>query len=546
MDNLVNIDCSRYSNKMSRKFFYILLVLIIFLGGYLRIVKLDSIPPHLGNDEISIAYDSYSMRVIGKDEHGNAWPLSFESHRSYKAPLYAYLNMPINWLLGNNEYGVRLLSAIFGTAAIVLIVGFGKFLNGDVLALFAALILAFNPKAIFVSRIGYESNVAYVVMSLGVLSMFYFLRKKKIFYALLAGLLLGLSIWGYHTEWGLAPMLAIVLPFLSRKEIAFKKWWPMWLVMVLVALPIFYDFVAVQRKDVNNRANSQLWFSAGQMQDYLKDTGDRPSKKFMTVALTPINNYLDHFSLDSMFSSGADMFNGESPLESGWFLLVCLPLLIIGLVKIKNIFGKYWSWILSWWLLCPIVPALTYGGVASVRNLAFIIPTILIMSGGALAVWRQSHKWSIIFVFMFVFNFFVFALSYYIHFPVDSGNNFQYGYKEAWEFIKPNIDQYDKVVVETRFGEFGQFTGVPHLYFGYFEAFSAEDMQNRVDINGTIGKFEFKYVDWNQEEYSPNAIYIVSAINPKAGKIADNLKELTLIRNMDFSPQFLIYETIVD
>lgn len=542
---MVNTLSGRYIIKMSKKIFYLILTIIVLLGGYLRMVKLDKIPPHLGNDEISIAFDSYSVRVVGKDEHGHAWPLSFESHRSYKAPLYAYLNMPINRLLGNNENGVRLLSAFFGVMVIILAASFGRFLVGDYLAILSALFLAFNPKAIFVSRIGYESNVAFALMSLGVLFMFYFRKKQKNIFAILAGLFLGVSIWGYHTQWGLVPMLAMLLPFLSRKELAIRKWWPMWLVMILVAMPIFYDFAMVQRKDVNNRANSQLWFSAGQMQDYIKGSGDKPIKKLMVVALTPVNNYLEHFSLDSMFVSGADMYNGESPLESGWFLLGSLPLLIIGLVKIKKIFGKYWSWVLAWWLLCPIVPALTYGGVASVRNLAFILPTILIMAGGALVIWRESRRWSIVLGVFLVFNFFVFALSYYIHFPTDSGNNFQYGYKEAWEFIKPNIDKYDKVVVENRFGEFGQFTGVPHLYFGYFEAFSAMEMQNRIDGNGTkIGKFEFKYVDWNQEDYSPRTVYIVSAINPKVGIFYDKLKEVTLIRNTDFTAQFLIYESI--
>lgn len=542
---MVNIDSYRYFIKMKHKIFYLVLTIVVMLGGYLRIVKLDNIPPHLGNDEISIAFDSYSMRVIGKDEHGHAWPLSFESHQTYKAPLYAYLNMPINRLFGNNEYGVRLLSAIAGGGLIIIAALVGNMWGGPLVALAAASLMALNPKEIFASRIAFESNLAAMILSLGVLLMFYFWIKQKNIFAILAGLFLGLSIWAYHTEWGLAPMLAVVLPFLSRKEISFRKWWPMWLVMILVAMPIFYNFVAVQRRDINNRANSQLWFSAGQMQDYIKGSNDRPIKKLMVVALTPVNNYIAHFSLDSMFGSGADMFNGECPLESGWFLLGSLPLLIIGLVKIKRVFGKYESWLLAWWLLCPIVPALTYGGVASVRNLAFILPTILIMAGGAVVLWRQSKKWSMILGFVLVVNFFVFALSYYVHFPVDSGNNFQYGYKEAWEFIKPNIDKYDKVVVENRFGEFGQFIGVPHLYFGYFQAFRVEEMQERIDNNGTkIGKFEFKYVDWNREDYSPRTAYIVSAINPRAGKIYEKLREVTLIRNTDFTAQFLIYESI--
>jgi 4-amino-4-deoxy-L-arabinose transferase-like glycosyltransferase len=530
---------------MIKKYFYLILTIILIIGACLRIINLDKNPPHLGNDEISIAFDSYSVRTTGLDEHGNLWPISFQSHQTFKAPLYAYLNMPINWLLGNNEYGVRLLSAIAGIIIIFLVAMLAKAWSGETVALVAALIMALNPKSIFASRIAFESNLAFMVMSLGILLMYFYRKTDKKIYVLISGLILGLSIWAYHTEWGLAPMLAVFLPWLHRKNFSLKKWWLMWLTLIIVALPIFYNFIVVQKKDNNNRANSQLWLTDGGLQDYLKDSHDNKIKKAATVVMGPVYNYLQHFSLNSLFISGADIFNGESPLESGWFLLATLPLLILGLINIKTVYPKYWDWLLAWWLLSPIVPAMTYGGVASVRNLAFLVPTILIMAGGFKILSEKSKIWTIIISGFFCFNFFVFSLAYYIHIPIDSGTGFQYGYKQALDFIRPNLDKYDKVVVENRFGEFGQFVGVPHLYFAYFDAFPVQDMQKRIDHNGTkIGKFEFKYVDWNQEIDTPKSVYIVSAINPKAGKIAENLQEIGLIRNTDFTPQFLIYETI--
>lgn len=530
---------------MKKSYFYILSILITLIGAYLRIVKLDNIPPHLGNDEISIAYDSYSIRKIGKDEHGNKWPLSFESHRTYKAPLYAYLNIPINWCLGNNEYGVRLLSALSGVLLIIEAAVIGKYLGGNLVGLAAAILMAFNPKEIFVSRIAFESNLAAAMLGLGVMFMFCFKDNKKKMMAVLAGIFLGLSIWGYHTEWGLTPMLAIILPFLTRKKIDIKSWWLMWLVMILIALPIFYDFVKIQSADTNNRASTQLWYSSGQFKDYLRESPDGILKKSATFFLTPINNYLEHLNFDSLFSSGGDIFNGESPLESGWFLLGCLPLLIIGFINIKKVFNENWLWIFVWWLLCPIVPAMTAGGVSSVRNLAFILPSILIMAGGAWILWKQHKKYFLLEIIILSINFFIFILAYFIHFQKDSGNNFQYGYKEAWEYVKPVIHDYDRVVVENRFGQFGQFIGVPHLYFGYFEAFSPEEMQDRVDGDGVrIGKYEFRYVDWNIEKTTKKTIYIVSAINPKVGSFYETLKEVKLVRNLDDQPQFIIYETV--
>lgn len=530
---------------MKTKIFYFILILVVIIGSYLRIVDLDKIPPHLGNDEISIAFDSYSVRILGKDEHGHSWPLSFESHRSYKAPLYAYLNMPLNWLIGNNEYGIRLLSAIFGTIIIILVAYFGLFFDNEKLGLAAAFLFAFNPKAIFASRIGYESNVAFVIMTLGVLFMFCFRKLHKRKFLVLAGIFLGISIWGYHTQWGLVPLLVCVLPFLSKNEINLQKWIPMWLIIIFIATPIFYNFLTVQTKDINNRANSQLWFSASKTKDYIELTKDSKIKKITTLITIPFYNYLQHFDFDTMFTSGADMLNGESPMEQGWFLFICLPLLIYGLINIKKVFGKYWSWLLLWWLLCPIVPALTEGGVASVRNLSFLVPSILIMSGGFyyLILYRKLFA-KIIFILLII-NIFIFLMTYFIHFKFDSSDNFQYGYKQAWEYIKPIVNNYDEIIVEPKFGLVGQHVGVPHLYFGYFKAFTPDQMQNRLDSNGTkIGKFYFKNFDWNKEQYKPKSLFVVSVINPKVGNFYNKLNLLKVIEKLNHEPQFLIYETI--
>jgi hypothetical protein len=88
---------------------------------------------------------------------------------------------------------------------------------------------------------------------------------------------------------------------------------------------------------------------------------------------------------------------------------------------------------------------------------------------------------------------------------------------------------------------------VPHLYFGYFGAFSLEEMQNRYFNKGTIiGKYEFKYVDWNQEEDTLKTIYVVSAINPITQGLADHYKEVGRINNTDNTLQFYIYATVDD
>jgi len=528
---------------MKNKYFVIGLFLIFLAGLFLRTVNLSSNPPHLGNDEISVAFDSYSIRTVGKDEHGNSFPLSFQSHQTYKAPLYAYLNIPLNYLFGNNEFGVRFLSAISGSILILVIGLLAGEIGGAWMGLAAGILMAFNPKAISVSRIAFESNLAVLVMTVGIWMMYRFKNSKNKIYLVLAGVLMGFSIWGYHTQWGLTPLLVMILPLVWRKEISLKRWFLTVVLTVLIALPIAANFLLVQRKDINNRASSQIWLKEGQLQDYLKNGDDSGIKKTFVVVSGLFFNYLDQTDLAGMFGNGIDLFDSNHPLEQGWFLLGCLPLIVLGLWKGKEVFGKDFGWLIRWFLLCPVIPALTVGGISSVRNISMLVPVIIFMAGGAWWLWQNKKRWLFFLVPVLVFNFAVFVTAYYVQFPKFSADGFQYGYKQAWEFIKPMIDKYDLVVVEPKFGRFGQFIGIPHLYFGYFGAFSSEAMQRRIDINGTkIDKFWFRRVDWNKEELRPKTLYVVSVINPMAGAAGDKLSLLGEIKKPDGDVQFLIYE----
>lgn len=528
---------------MSKKKFWLFLILIVVFGAFLRMIGLDKNPPHLGNDEISIAYDSYSVRVTGKDEYGVKYPLSFISHRDYKAPLYTYLNIPFNYIFGNTEYGVRFLSALAGTIMILLIGIVGRKLGSDKIGLFAAVLLAINPKSIFVSRMSYESNLAALLVLIGVYLMFLFKEKKKNWYLILSGLFLGFSIWAYHTEKGLVPLLITVLPWWWRKELKIRKWICLWLTVMLVMAPIVWDFVTVQMRDPYNRAASQIWISGAGMQEYLKTTSDWLPTKVLKVVSDPLYRYVEHFNLDFLFTKGMELFPKNEPFNSGWFLITTLPMLIVGLGNLKKFFGKNYSWILVWWGLCPIVPSLTFGELAAVRNLPFVAPSILIMAVGAKAIWDKNKKWFLLFIVAVIINFCYFLVSYYVHFPKANGDNFQYGYKQAWDYIKPLEKQYKMIVVEPKFGEKGQFVGLPRLYFGYFGAFSAEEMLARDNQTGMIGKYLIKNVDWNKEIIKSNTLYIVSTINPVVNDAVEKMELLTTINNTNGKPQFLIYRS---
>ena len=95
----------------------ILLVLIILLAFVLRFYKLSSYPA-LNADEAAIGYNAYSLIKTGRDEHGNPWPVHFQSFNDYKPGLYFYMVLPFVKVIGLNEWAVRIPGAALGVMTV--------------------------------------------------------------------------------------------------------------------------------------------------------------------------------------------------------------------------------------------------------------------------------------------------------------------------------------------------------------------------------------------------------------------------------------------
>src|SRR3990167_8200568 len=164
------------------KYKKILLLLIIILAFVLRFWKLDSYPA-LNADEAAIGYNAYSLLETGKDEHGNPWPIHFQSFNDYKPGLYFYLVLPFVKFIGLSEWAVRIPGAALGVATVYLIYLLTKELfkdnqsritNHESPAIIASLFLAISPWHIHFSRGGWEVNVSTFFFFL---CFFFFLRS---------------------------------------------------------------------------------------------------------------------------------------------------------------------------------------------------------------------------------------------------------------------------------------------------------------------------------------------------------------------------------
>src|SRR5579871_3904300 len=124
---------------------------IICLAGFLRFWQLGSNPPSLYWDEVSQAYNAYSILTTGHDEHQEFLPIArFIAFGDYKAPVYIYADVLSIGLFGKNEFAVRFPSALFGTLTVLVtyfLVSelFYKNKHKGIISLGSAFFLAISP-----------------------------------------------------------------------------------------------------------------------------------------------------------------------------------------------------------------------------------------------------------------------------------------------------------------------------------------------------------------------------------------------------------------
>lgn len=145
-----------------------LLLILIIIAIVARFIRLDWAPPHLSNDEIGAAYAAYSISKTLKDGSNQFLPLLWQSHGGYGSPLAVYIPLSTIMIFGNNDFAVRLPSAILGSLTIIFIGLLTAELTKNVrLALATSFLLAISPWHFSASRWALESNYALFFICLG-------------------------------------------------------------------------------------------------------------------------------------------------------------------------------------------------------------------------------------------------------------------------------------------------------------------------------------------------------------------------------------------
>ena len=143
---------------------------------------------------------------------------------------------------------------------------------------------------------------------------------------------------------------------------------------------------------------------------------------------------------------------------------------------------------------------------------------------------------------LLLISFMYFFLAYFRHFPLERAVDYQYGYKQIALYLSPHYNEFEKIIIDQRFGDKNYYyIGVPSSYIPFYTYLDPVKVQNaRYLTNGiAFDKYEFRNINWASEKVEKNYLYVVPYdIIPNPEYDLKSVKEINL---PNWQPAFKLY-----
>lgn len=530
-----------------------ILTLILIIAIFFRFYQLNQVPPSPSLDEVSIGYNAYSILRTSADEYRTKFPLLLRAYDDWRPALYAYLVIPFVKILGLSVLAVRLPSALLSLITVITTYFLVKELlgnwgdqgdrgnQGNRMALVSAFLLSISPWHIYISRLGHEVNAG---LTFSILAIFFFLKtinRQKPVFLFLSTIFFSLSFYTYQSQKIFGPLIIISLVLIFRKQIlASQKTFLLAAVFgLLLLIPLLQVSLTPQalirfqgtnifldQKEILDRASLRI------ARDYQENRilgliFDHPQ---LAMAQVIIRAYLSHFNPNWLFlNSGA-----ESHKIPGLGILYLweLPLLLIGSYQLaKSNFSRESKWlILSWVLIAPI-PASITTQAPHVMRIYNMLPIPAVLSAlGANSIIAKLKKQNFLLLFSLIvflfFNCLYLYHNYFVNFPQEQSDSFQYPLQQAINYVLEKENQYPKIVFTNQ--DHGYQSYMFFLFFSQFDPAQYQDLGGTVsggfNVTHQIDKYQFRPIKWGQEKKETQTLLI--------GNLADFPSELIPLKTI--------------
>lgn len=518
-------------NSFVKENIYKLIFLCIFLfSGFLIFYKLNVNPPSLDWDEASIGYNAYALLKTGADEYGNRLPISIRSFDDFKPPVYIYLDVPSVMVFGLNEFGVRFPSAILGLLTVVFVYLLTKELFADFeknkkekLALLSAFLYGVSPWHLQFSRAAFEGNVGLFFFVFGFWLLLKGLNKPK--YILLSIVGFGISVYSYHSFLLIVPLfLFLVFVYFRENLIKNKKHYLLALVISLIfVLPVFVSFIS--RSGSGSRLSMVSIFGSGdtlspsikQLEYDIKNNdkiGMVLDNRRIVYFLSFAKGYFDHWNPDFLFFHG-DGGRQHHAVNMGMLYLWSFPFILAGIYFLFSKKTKRSFLIMIMFLLAPLPSAISTGTPHPVRAIAMEPGFSIFAALGLYFIFSKGKRIKNIAMLIIVITFFIVNFSYYLHqyyifTPIEYGDFWQYGNKQAFKEAKLLESKYSKIIYTYGYDQ-------PYIYYLFYNQIDPAWYQKNWDYLKTgqvermkriIGKYEFRNINFEKDSKFKNTLLI--------------------------------------
>lgn len=553
-----------------------LLVIIVFAFS-LRLYRLADNPPALNWDEVSHGYNAYSILKTGHDEWGKYFPITnFRVYGDYPLPLNLYLTIPFIASLGLSAFSIRLPHAILGTLTVLAVYYFVfGVTQKKKIALLASFLTAIEPWFLFESRFVVQSNLSVFFLTVG--GAFFFNRKISKYFLPLSVLMLGLTLFSYHTTRIFSPLILIVALALYGKKInnefkdkvRIKVITLFLLVMFFLPLPLI-----LMNPEARARSNEVFLINQGAVSKIIEQRIESELSPQLSrllynrpvyFATNFVKNYLGYFSPRYLFFQGGTQYQ-FSVQDHGLLYLITLPFFYYGLYLLfKNRKKRKYLLLLAWLILAPIPAAITTERFAVLRSTTMLpIPQLLISIGfyqfqRRLKSYRLSEYLMPALIGILVLSLGLYLNKYFGEYRVQYSQAWQYGYRQAVDYIRENYGNYNKIVMTKKYGEPhefvlfnypwnpGEYVSDPNLVRFYqsnwywVDSFDKFFFVNDWQINETdSGNYTFNLESKMKVQCTPRVYNCLLITSP--GNVPDGWNILETINFLDGSPAFEIYE----
>jgi len=511
---------------------YFILVLILFLGIFLRFWQLGDIPSGVHTDEADTGYSAYSILKTGLDPHGrfNLFALSDSNAGGTHPPVYTYLLIPLVKFFGLNVFVERLPSAVLGSLTILIVfLIVNKLFKSIALSNLATFLFAVNGWATHISRQGLLESESLFFVLLGVVLFLYSDRNK--YFLILSSVIFGIALYAYDAPKIFLPPFLLLLFWFYKNILSKTKKFLLAFILIFTLFYISILYLTFVQGDIADYNRSSVFTSVTSTVNAERSQTKAPlwlSSIFhnkLTVSLKNFEtSYANVFSLNWLFINGSNSLQ-RAVGNHGQFYLFTLPFFFIGINLIfkKNV--NLGLFLMGWMMLGALPGGLTTGNYAY-RSIHILPVPIMFSSFGIVWVWKLLSKKRQIFNIGFKLLIIILMLTYissyfftyFFDYPIYSS---EYWGKQQNETIKYAIENSHGY--ETIFIDGGEPWAIGYAFFNKIDPLTYQNAyKNQVDFKGVktikindiyFGNFNLGNAIEPSDIFPKNSLIISNAVN---------------------------------